>query len=99
MEDGVKHLIEKNKFLQESIKFEDVLKTYDHKATNSKILAVPTLDQFYIKPLKFEGFSYENWRNDELLPRKMNSQEHEIFMKLIEQVATLIGKSNIYFDD
>jgi hypothetical protein len=51
----------------------------------------------YQAPLLFEGFSYENWRDSDLLPRVLTIKNHQDFMNLIEIVANIFAINKLEY--
>ena len=54
----------------------------------------------YIKnqaPLQFEGFSYDYWKENELIPRVLEIKDHKDFMSLIEIVVKIFALNDVEF--
>jgi hypothetical protein len=51
----------------------------------------------YQAPLLFEGFSYDNWRDSDLLPRVLTIKNHQDFMNLIEIVANIFSINKLEY--
>jgi hypothetical protein len=54
----------------------------------------------YIKnqePLLVEGYSYENWRESELISRVLTKKNHQDFMNLVEIAAKIFNLNGIEY--
>ena len=50
-----------------------------------------------LSPMLFDGFSYDNWKNSDLIPRVLTKKEHTDFMNLIGMVAKIFSLNKIEF--
>ena len=48
-------------------------------------------------PLQFEGFSYDYWKENQLIPRVLEIKDHKDFMNLIEIVVKIFALNDVEF--
>ena len=63
---------------------------------NQTIIA-PKYSENYHKPLKFDFFTYDFWKDNDLLQRGLTISEHKKFMNLIEISALMFGMNKMEY--
>ena len=72
---------------------------YDSNRSNTSVETIMTAPK-YIKnqePLLVEGYSYENWRESELISRVLTKKNHQDFMNLVEIAVKIFNLNGIEY--
>ena len=67
------------------------------KLLSQQKLTAPKYDKYYVKPLEVETFSYKYWKDSPLLPRAFEQKHHVEYMRLINEVASLMGEHMVEY--